>query len=439
MNPIKIVLIGAGSYSFGLMTMRDLMQSPELHGSHLALVDIAENKLERMTRLVHRMNHTWDAGFEITSTANRCEALPGADIVVVSIERKRYEMWRLDIEIPLKHGTQHLYGENGGPGGMFHTLRQVPPILEIARDMERLCPNAWFVNMSNPESRLCLALHRYTQVKNVGVCLGAYITQNNLATKVLGSRQEDIDIKVAGINHCHWVMDIRRTGTGEDLYPQVREKIETVDPKWEPLSRECLRRFGYYPGPADTHVGEYLSWGWKFMPDGYTDGIFKAGSQNLSATGKEREAKMEALASSDGPLDEREMQSLMLEGGLRWQTLDIILSLLDNGNRYILSLNVPNDGYISNLKQDAIVEVPAIVGTDRIYGLGMGALPTAIAAIMELQLHIMDLVVEAAVTGDRQTALEALIVDPNVPNPTTAEKILDEMLLAQAELLPQFQ
>ncbi|MBC8229089.1 alpha-glucosidase/alpha-galactosidase [bacterium] len=439
MNPIKIVLIGAGSYSFGLMTVRDLMQSPELHGSHLALVDIAENKLARMTRLVHRMNHTWDAGFEITSTTDRCEALPGADIVVVSIERKRYEMWRLDIEIPLKHGTQHLYGENGGPGGMFHTLRQVPPILEIARDMERLCPNAWFVNMSNPESRLCLALHRYTQVKNVGVCLGAYITQNNLATKVLGSRQEDIDIKVAGINHCHWVMDIRRTGTGEDLYPQVREKIETVDPKWEPLSRECLRRFGYYPGPADTHVGEYLSWGWKFMPDGYTDGIFKAGSQNLSATGKEREAKMEALASSDGPLDEREMQALMLEGGLRWQTLDIILSLFDNGNRYILSLNVPNDGYISNLKQDAIVEIPAIVGADRIYGLGMGALPTAIAAIMELQLHIMDLVVEAAVTGDRQTALEALIIDPNVPDPATAEKILDEMLLAQSELLPQFQ
>jgi alpha-galactosidase len=229
-------------------------------------------------------------------------------------------------------------------------------------------------------------------------------------------------------------MDIRRTGSGEDLYPQVREKIETVDPKWEPLSRECLRRFGYYPGPADSHVGEYLSWGWKFMPAGYTDGIFKAG-----ATENEREAKMEALASSDGPLDEREMQALMLEGGLRWQTLDIILSLLDNGNRYVLSLNVPNDGYISNLKQDAIVEIPAIVGADRIYGLGIGALPTAIAAILELQLYIMDLVVEAAVNGNRQTALEALIVDPNVPDPATADKILDEMLLAQAELLPQFQ
>jgi alpha-galactosidase len=300
--------------------------------------------------------------------------------------------------------------------------------------MERLCPDAWLVNMSNPESRLCLALSRYTDVKNVGVCLGAYITQNNLATRVLGLHQQDVDVKVAGINHCHWVMDIRHTGTGEDLYPQVRERIETVDPKWEPLSRECLRRFGYYPGPADTHVGEYLSWGWEFMPPGYTDWII-AGNE----AEQEREARLEALSTGAGPLDASELEALMIEGGLRWQTLDIVLSLLDNGNRYILSLNVPNDGYIANLKQDAIVEIPAIVGADRIYGLGMGELPTAIAAVLELQLYIMDLVVDAAVTGDRQAALEGLIVDPTVPDPETAEKILDEMLIAQSDLLPQFQ
>lgn len=433
----KIVLIGVGSHSFGLMTVRDLMQCLELRGSHLALVDIDEGKLDLMTRLVRRLNQTWEAGFEISSTTDRCEALPGANIVVVSIERRRYEMWRLDIEIPLKHGIPNLYGENGGPGGMFHTFRQVPPMLKIARDMERLCPDAWLVNMSNPESRLCLALHRYSKVKNVGVCLGAYITQNNLARKVLGLNQNDIDIKAAGINHCHWVMDIRRTGTGEDLYPQVRSKIKSLEPEWEPLSRECLRRFGYYPGPADNHVAEYLGWGWKFMPPGYTDGIIRAGTASKERK-SEQDARLDALASGEGPIDPDGLRELMIEGGLKWQTLDIILSLLDNGNRYILSLNVPNDGYITNLKQDAIVEIPAIVGADRIYGLGMGALPTSIAAVLELQLHIMDLVVEAAVTGDRKTAMEALIIDPTVPDPMTAEKILDEMLLAQAELLPQF-
>jgi len=435
MKKPKIVLIGAGSHSFGLMTLKDLMDTPELHGCEVVLVDIAVDKLERMQRLALRLNEMWGAGLKISATDDRREALPGADVVVTSVERKHYEMWQLDISIPEKHGCRRLYGENGGPGGMFHTLRQVPLLLEIARDVERLCPNAWLLNLSNPESRLCLALNRYTRVKNVGICLGAYITQNNMA-RVLGLQQHDIDIKVAGINHCHWVMDVRRTGSGEDLYPEFKKRIESFDPDWEPLSRECLRRFGYYPGPADTHVGEYLGWGWKYLKPEQTAWIFR-GDQSE----KEREKEVELLASGGGPLNESEMKvlkSLLIEGGLRWQTIDILLSLLDNGNRYILSLNQANDGYISNLKQGAVVEIPAIVGADKIYGLHMGELPSAIAGILELQLYIMDLVVDAAVKGDRQAALEALIIDPNVPSPDVAEKILDEMLIAQADYLPQF-
>ena len=294
MKPAQIVLIGVGSHSFGLMTVRDLMQSMSGRGSHLALVDIAEDKLDLMTRLVYRLNDTWEADFKITSTTDRCEVLPDADIVVVAIEQRRYEMWRLDIEVPIKHGTKNLYGENGGPGGAFHTFRQVPPTLEIARDMERLCPNARLINMSNPESRLCLALNRYTKIKSVGICLGAYITQSNLAQKVLGLGQNDIDIKVAGINHCHWVMHIHRTGTGEDLYPQVREKIKEVDVSWEPLSRECLDRFGYYPGPSGNHVAEYLSWGPDFMAPNYTDWIIDSGKASKGQK-SERDVKLEVI------------------------------------------------------------------------------------------------------------------------------------------------
>jgi alpha-galactosidase len=415
------------------MTVRDLLECPELKGSQIALVDINAERLDRMTRLTRRLNETWEAEFEITSTTDRCEALPGADIVVGAVEQRRYPMWTLDIEIPLKHGCKRLYGENGGPGGMFHTLRQVPVMLDIAYDIEQLCPDAWFVNMSNPESRLTLAIDRYTDVKTVGVCLGTYITRHNLATKVLGLPAEEVDVKAAGINHCHWVVDIRHNGTGEDLYPLLRDKIEDVDPDWQPLSRECLRRFGLFPGPADSHVGEYLSWGWQYMPEGYTDWIV-----NYDATEAEITARMEAFASGDGPLDAEELEQFMVERGHKWQTIDIILSLLDNGNRYVLALNVPNDGYITNLRRDAVVEVPAIVGADRIYGLGMGDLPPAIATLMERQLTIMDLNVEAAVTGDRQAALEALIIDPCVPDPGVAQKILDEMLVVQAELLPQF-
>jgi alpha-galactosidase len=429
----KFVVIGAGSLSFGTMTVRDLMGAPELKGSEIVLVDLNEARLDRMTRLARRLNETWKADMKITATTNRCEALPGADIVVGAVERNRYKLWQMDIEVPRKHGCGELYGENGGPGGFFHTLRQVPITLDIARDMERLCPNAWFVNMSNPESRLTLAIKRYTKVKTVGVCLATYITRRQLATKVLGLPEEEVDVKAAGINHCHWVMDIRHNGTGEDLYPAVRERIKAVDPQWEPVSRECLRRFGYYPGPGDSHVGEYLSWAATLMPPNYTHWIFEGDQQVDKMT-----VALEKFAGSHGPLSADELEEFMVERGHRWQTLDIILSLLDNGNRYVLAVNVPNEGYVTNLKQGAIIEIPAIVGADRIYGLGMGELPTSIASLMNRQLDVMELNVEAAVTGDRQTALEGLIIDPLTPDPQTAEKILDEMLVAQADYLPQF-
>ena len=436
MKTLKIVLIGAGSHSFGLMTMKDLMETPMLHGSEVVLVDIAAEKLERMERLTKRLNEERQANLKIWSTTDRREALPGADVVVTSVERAHYEQWQLDISVPEKHGCRRLYGENGGPGGMFHTMRQIPMVLDIARDVEKICPDAWLLNLSNPESRICLALSRYTKVKNVGICLGAYITQNSLATRVLGRKQSDIDIKIAGINHCHWVMDIRDAKTGDDLYPEVRKRMANVDPNWEPLSQECLRRFGYFPGPADTHVGEYLGWGWKYLKPEQTAWIFKGVD-----TDKEREEEVKALAARSGPMDDTEkkiLKNLLIEGGLRWQTIDILQSLFDNGNRYILSLNLPNDGYINNLKRGGVVEIPAIVGANKVYGLNMGEMPHAIAGLLEHQLYIMDLVVKAAVEGDRKAALEALIIDPNVPSPDVAEKILDEMLIAEKEYLPQF-
>lgn len=430
----KFVLIGAGSASFGLQTILGIAQCKELRGSEVALVDIAPDRLERMTQLAHRISETWEANLHIASTTDRCEVLPGADIVVLAIERDRCELWHMDREIPRKYGVKQIESENGGPAGAFHTFRQVPMMLEIGRDMERLCPNAWLVNMSNPESRVTLALTRYSKVRNVGVCLGAYITQKNLANVVLGVPQEAIDIKAAGINHCHWVMDIRDAQTGEDLYPEVRRKIETLDPSWEPLSRECLRTLGYYPGPADGHVSEYIGWGPDYVP--LTRGRERVDAFAQKAT--ERDAAVSVLIGREGPLHEEELKPLMIEGAQKWQTLDIMLGLLGYGNRYVLSLNIPNEGYITNLKQGGIVEIPAICAADRLYGLGMGELPPAIAALMDLQLRIMDLVVEAAVTGDRKTALEALLIDPAIPNPTAARKILDEMLMAEAKYLPQF-
>ncbi len=436
MGKTRFVLIGAGSHSFGPMMLKDLMQCPDFRGSQVVLVDLDSAKLDLMTRLAQRMNQHWGAEFEVSSTVDRREALPGATFVVVAVERRRWEMWRLDIEIPHKHGVRQYYGEVAGPGGMFHTFRQAPLLLEIAHDMEKLCPEAWLINMSNPESRLTLALHRYSRVKNVGVCLGAYITRHILAARYLGLKPDDVDIKVGGINHCHWALEVRHARTGEDLYPQVRQRAATVAAEDRAkgratLSAECLRLFGYYPGPGDGHVGEFLGWGWNYLPEDCEAGIYR-GDERAA----ELQAQLERLASGEAQMEDP--GTVLPEGAMRWQSVDLMRSLVDNGNRYILSLNVPNQGYIPNLTQGAIVEVPTSVGADHIYGLPVGPLPAPIAAMMDLQLRIMDLVVDAAVTGNRQLALEALLIDPTVPGPQSAEKILDEMLLAQAELLPQF-
>jgi alpha-galactosidase len=429
MKPAKIVLMGAGSLDFGPQMLYDLLALSDLSGN-LALVDIDLERLAKVEKLAQRMNRTWGERFAITATNDRCEALPGADIVVSATEQKRFEMWRLDIEIPSRHGVKPTIAENGGPGGAFHTFRQVPVTLGTARDMERLCPNAWLLNMSNPESRICLAVSRYTRIKTVGICLGAYITRARMA-RVIGLTPEETDIKAAGVNHFHWVLDFRRAETGEDLYPLFRERVADVDPKWEPLSRQCLKLFGYYPGPADNHVAEYLSWGWQYLPANYTDRMYKP--EELT---RDRNAVVEEIISGEGPLPAN--LTRLYKDNQRWQTLDTIKSLLDNGNRYILSLNIPNEGCISNLSSHGIVEIPAMVGGDRIYGLHLGEMPPAIAALADLQLRIMDLVVDAAVSGDRQTALEALIIDPLMPDHQAASKILNELIEAEAEFLPQF-
>ncbi|MEJ2210501.1 MAG: hypothetical protein P8129_15890, partial [Anaerolineae bacterium] len=167
----QVVIVGAGSAIFGLGTLATLVRSERLHGGTLGLVDLNAEGLELIDRLARRLNREWDAGLTIESSTRREEVLPGSDFVIVSIEvGPREGMWRRDWEIPLEFGVRQPYGENGGPGGFAHTLRQVPEMLAIARDMERLCPDAWLINFTNPVPRLCLAVSRYSQIKTVGLC-----------------------------------------------------------------------------------------------------------------------------------------------------------------------------------------------------------------------------------------------------------------------------
>jgi alpha-galactosidase len=265
MRETKIVLIGAGSASFGLGMLSDAVNIPELRGSTISLVDIAPEALKAVSTLARKMNDESGAGLSIEHTTDRTRALPDAEFVVISIAVRREELWRLDWEVPLKHGVKHTLGENGGPGGLFHCMRNIPVILDICRDIERLCPDALVLNFTNPVPRICMAIDRFTSVRALGLCHGIAGELHRLA-QVMGVDPQNLDARAAGLNHFTWILDLRFKDSGEDAYSELRRRLEGYDPAFQPLSRKLFDAFGYYPSPGDDHIGEYLPFATEYCP-----------------------------------------------------------------------------------------------------------------------------------------------------------------------------
>jgi len=455
----KIVVIGAGSASFGLSTLATLMRSPALRGSTLGLVDIDRQGLKTMTTLAARMNQEWDAQMTIESSPERADLLPGANFVILSVEAgPREQLWRQDWEIPLRHGLRQPYGENGGPGGFAHTARNTPIVLGVARDMERLCPNAWLINFTNPVPRLCLAATRYTRVKTVGLCHQIHmahlipfvvlaerwgihvppdVTTHPHPARLGYIRQwvelayEKVDVKAVGLNHFIWIVDVRDRATGEDLYPLFRQSYRTR-PDFEPLTRKMFEAFGLCPGSGDSHLCEYLPWVHDPRTRPWETYNLQLYDWEASEGRREERARLAAaMAAGDQPIDG--LRHVRSEGAV-----ELIEAISGNTNAYIPSVNIPNQGYIPNLPDGIIVEVPAVANAAGIHGLGLDPLPEAIAELCRREAALAGLVVDAAVTGRRDLALQALLLDPMISDFGQAEGILNDYLEAYAQWLPQF-
>lgn len=431
----KIVLIGAGSMSFGLSMLRDLFTArQQLQGSSLTLVDLNPATLQLMAQVYRRLNEQTGQPFTIEAVTDRSEALPGADFVIISVAVKRNELWKLDFQIPLKHGVKQVLGENGGPGGLFHAMRNIPILLDICRDIERLSPNALVLNFTNPEGRLCLAASRYTSLRFVGLCHGIGMAQTAVG-QVLGLPAAEIDPTAGGLNHFSWVLALRRTSTGEDLYPAFKQamaakQIEEIGEHGYSfgvkLSHYLMNTFGLWPLPSDDHVGEYLSYAWEYCGlEGYNFERAEAGAatrlRRLQSWANGQEAMAELLAQSSGE-----------------RAIPIIVAVVNNAHQHELAVNLPNNGLIPNLPAWAIVEVPGMVDAGGVHGLPLGPLPEPIAAMCRTQASVIDRVVEAGVHGDRTAALEALLLDPLIHGISQAEAILKEMLEVHQDFLPQF-
>jgi alpha-galactosidase len=445
----KIVIIGAGSVSFGPAMLDDLhLHRNVLRGSEVWLVDLDPAALELSSAYAARLAASaGDApAFNVRIATNRREALPGADVVIVSVAVDRMATWRLDWQIPLRHGVRHVLGENGGPGGLSHALRNIPLLLSIARDIEALAPNALLLNFTNPASRLCLALHRHTRLRFVGLChqIGeGYRLVNEVLRLVpkaddlrksydeapgawrayTGALEQRYHIVAAGINHFTFALEIRDRLTGEDLYPALRAGITKMPVDFELMSRRLLDTFGLFCMTGDGHAGEYVGYAADTIPLAGFD--FDAYIQR----GETLRARLAAVVAGTVP-------PAPAPSGER--AIPIIVALANGGSQHELSVNIPNRGCIGNLSDDAIVEVPGLVAGGRVLGVQVGDLPRGIAAMLAQQIEIQELVVEAAVTGSRTLALQALLLDPVIHSYAQAEHTLDDLLVAQAAYLPAF-
>jgi len=459
MTPNKIVIIGAGSASFGPTTLATVLRDEALRGSALALVDLNARSAENAARVAERMNAAWGANMTISATTERREALPGATHVVVSIEvAPREALWELDWQVPLRHGLRQPYAENGGPGGLMHTCRQVPAHLAIARDMEELCPAAWLILFSNPLPRLVRAISKYTRIRAVGKChqinvgygLVAALLRNRFGIALpdgvtlhsdpgnvgvvhtlAAAGRQNVSITSAGLNHFIWLLDISDRATGEDLYPALRAAAGDAPPSLEPLSLDLFRAFGLLPIAGDTHLAEYLPWlhdpvakPWETYRLPLYDWRGNEGVRDVL------QGMMQMLA--DGVLPVDGMREAPSEGAA-----ELIAGL--SGRTYLdETVNVPNCGALAGLPPDTVVEVPAIVGPMGIRPAQLGQLPAPVTELLRREAALVELVVDAAVTGDHDLALQALLLDPMTGDIGRARAILDDYLQTFAAYLPQF-
>ena len=430
---MKIVLIGAGSESFGRGQIADILQSKDLpgHDVTLSLVDTNDAALTKMHRVAQRMAEHVGSNVTLQATTDRCDALPGADFVVTAVTVRRYELWEQDFRIPLSYGFKHVLGENGGPGAMFHALRNLQLVLPICHDVEKLAPKARLLNFTNPEARILHAIRTLTDVDAYGFCHGVFGAIDTLAS-YLDRPAEQLDIVSAGMNHFYAILKCVDRETGEDLLPQAIKRAAEETGGHLQLFRHFAEAFGLFVFPSDDHIGEYVSYAHEYCGTQWPYGLEK---RQLAATDPVRPDVLAEYADGKRPADDPAVLAPSGES-----VTPIICDLvLGRENRHP-AVNVLNDvGYIDNLPRDGVVEVPCRVDGDGIHAVAVGSIPRALETFLRPQFEIIRLVTEAYRTGDRKLLLQALLLDPIVDSAVRAEQMLDNMLRLQAAFLPTFE
>jgi alpha-galactosidase len=427
MAETKIVLIGGGSYAWTPTIVRDIAVTHDLEGSTITLHDVDPRSLDVMLALGKKIVESGKGKYKIEATTNRREALRDADFAVLTISTGGLEAMRHDLEIPLRYGIYQSVGDTVGPGGISRSLRNIPVVLEIARDMEDLCRGALLINYSNPMTTICRAVTKVTKIKTIGLCHGLNEVLGMLRGIFDIRSGDEMHVKAAGINHLPWIIELGVRG--EDGLGLLREYVERNGVSISPVKMEIFKAFGCLPGTGDRHVAE-------FFPHFLTkeaDGGLKYGVRLTTIEDRlgSRERQIERV-------NDMLSGKVSIEMKRSDETASGIISAIANRRYEVDILNIPNNGQIDNLPRDSVVETYGVVGPGGAEGIAVGDVPPAVQSILHQHITKQELAVEAALYGDRSLALQAMLLDPLVRDFGTAGMMLDELLAANRRLLPQF-
>jgi alpha-galactosidase len=430
----KITFIGAGSTVFAKNLMGDILSFPELAGSTLVLHDIDAARLKTSEVVAHRVAEALGASPQIVATTDRRAALDGADYAIAMIQVGGYKPSTvIDFDIPKKYGLRQTIADTLGIGGIMRGLRTIPVLLDMCRDMEELCPDVTFLQYVNPMAMNCWAIGRATKIKTVGLCHSVPHTAGELA-KDIGVPVEDINYIVAGINHMAFFLKYERDGV--DLYPQIRQVLlEGRAPDTNLTRYELFKHFGYFVTESSEHLSEYVPW---FIKRDRPDLIeaFNIPLDEYIRRCEEQIAKWEKQRAEleSGAAIEVKGKSVEYGSG--------IIHSLETGTPRVIYGNVPNRGLIDNLPADCCVEVPILVDKNGLQPTHIGRLPPQLAALMQTNINVQSLTVEAALTCKREHIYQAALLDPHTAAELDMNQIhnlVDDLIAAHGAWLPAYQ
>jgi len=432
----KITFMGAGSSVFAKNVLGDSILTPALSESIIALYDIDGERLRESAAMLGAINQNNGSKAKIETylgVENRKNALRGANYVVNAIQVGLYEPCTVtDFEVPKKYGLRQTIADTLGIGGIFRSLRTIPVLMDFARDMQEVCPNAWFLNYTNPMCTLTGAMLRMGGIKTVGLCHSVQVCAEYLLKGLDMPYDDQVQWKVAGINHMAWLLEVSRDGV--DLYPEIKKRAAARTDKHGDMVRyEIMKRFGYYVTESSEHNAEYMPY---FIKDRYPDLIdrfnipldeYPRRCINQIKDWKERSHE---LVANPNLTHER-----------THEYASYIMEAMETNKPYLIGGNVLNTGLIPNLPSEAVVEVPCLVNKTGVTPCYVGNLPEQCAALNRTNINPQLLTIEAARTLKKDTLYQAAMLDPRTSSELSIDDIVslcDDLIEAHGNWLPKY-